>query len=373
VVETDDDSNPVSMSWDEKGKLGWNKDVGVFVGGIGLSDICVGLKDEVGVEVGVTDVGGCVVDASSDMGWVVAWTIGKLVTGAEGVAELCSFDGVDDGVVVNGSVVGLYAGTLVGDAVAASEIGSKLLGGRKGVGVGVTTVFETGNTEIGVFDGDCETGKLVFKCVGTKEIIGVFEVGVPEKIALGAGATDIGASKIGGDELLIAEGVSVTGEIVCATKGVVEIFPIGASNGEGTVVDSVGVKESDCSGDAVEMWVGETDVGDPETGNFVDGTTDVGVADAGFLDTETGDGSSGELVRSNAVGDADNIGASKVGKVETTMGLLDADNGEAENVGDLDNSSTGEFDASGSLLGDVVTCKVFSGAPETCARGSQVG
>jgi hypothetical protein len=42
------------------------------VGGIGLSDICVGLKDEVGVEVGVTDVGGCVVDASSDMGWVVA-------------------------------------------------------------------------------------------------------------------------------------------------------------------------------------------------------------------------------------------------------------------------------------------------------------
>lgn len=42
------------------------------MGGIGLSDICVGMKDEVGVAVGVTDAGGCVVDASSDIGRVVA-------------------------------------------------------------------------------------------------------------------------------------------------------------------------------------------------------------------------------------------------------------------------------------------------------------
>lgn len=281
---------------------------------------------------------------------------------------------------MNGDVVGLYIGTLVGEVVAALEIGSKLLGVRKCDGAVVTNVFGIGVTELGVLDtADCETGRLVFGCVGTTDTIGAIEVGAPELIAgatdigasdigdvyvgrnavgvtetrgdwdvgkaldcgndegafseglcetggnvgmildagivaLSAGATDAGLSDIGaavnlstvgasetsdtivgrvlvigGDERLIAEGVSVTGEIVCAIIGVVVIRPIGASNGEGAVVDSVGVKESDCTGDAVGMWVGETDAGEPETGNVVDGATDVGVTDAGFLDTETGD------------------------------------------------------------------------------------
>ena len=97
------------------------------VGGIGVSDCCVGQTDRVGAAVGAVNVSGRVVGTSPN-------------TGTYGAPECCSWDGTDDceiaegtavtGAFVIGAVVGMYVGNRVGEVVEASEIGSKLLGER---------------------------------------------------------------------------------------------------------------------------------------------------------------------------------------------------------------------------------------------------